>query len=314
MKHLFLIKTDIAESMPVSVTTDKIVSFCRRAKLEHSIAFTNFFGEEEEVVRHLVNEYADQPLRIIVCGNMESFHFAVNGAYGVSNVELGFFPCDGNDSFLNALPDLGRSDIMDIEALLGGRVIDIDLLTINGRYCLNAANIGLDTNVMKLHDRLAQWNERFSWFHIRNKKLARLAQVGAALFDAPAETVYIRINGHETFDESYSLILFANAPKYGMGVDRSVNGGIDDGLIDFLHVKKIPLFSMPKVSRIYWQGNILSDETTKKYTTYRHCLNAEVRFPEPVFIALDGAVYMQDAHFHVRIIPAALRLLIPKTS
>ncbi|MDR2117862.1 MAG: hypothetical protein LBP87_15915 [Planctomycetaceae bacterium] len=311
MRYLFLIKTNLVQSISFSVTAEKIRSVCNQNNLDYELVYTSFLGEEEEVVRKFLNEFPERPLRVIVCGNFESLHFAVNGLVDNKDVELGFIPCDGNYDFFSSFPQIPVSKITNIEALLNGRAVDIDLVKINKRYCVTVAYLGMDTNLSWFGLQLLRFCRWCSFFHFNQQWFRRVFNFSLLLLDTQPKTIRVCVNGYAVFNNTYTIVAFANTQKYGTGTFCAPLAKIDDGLVDLVFVRKLSLRAFLKMAGIYWKGLIAENEFARNFVEYRHCMNIEVETPEPTFIAMDTVVYLYDHQFHIQTIPAALRLLLP---
>jgi diacylglycerol kinase family enzyme len=311
MRYLFLVKMNLVQSVSFSVTAEKIRSVCSQRNLDYELVYTGFSGEEEEVVRKFLNEFPEHPLRVIVCGNLESLHFAVNGLVGNNNVEIGFLPCDGNYDFFSSFPQIPVSKITNIEALLNGQAVDIDLVKINKRYCVTVAYFGMDTNLSWFGLQLLRFCRWCSFFHFNQQWFRRWFNFFLLLFNTQPKSIRVCVNGYAVFDNIYTIVAFANTPKYGTGTLCAPLAKIDDGLADLVFVKKLSLRMFLKMVSIYRKGLIAENEFARHYIEYRRYMNIEAETPEPAFIAMDTAVYLHDRRFHIQTIPAALRLLLP---
>ncbi|MDR2754762.1 MAG: hypothetical protein LBC20_03565 [Planctomycetaceae bacterium] len=311
MHYLFLVKTNLVQSISFSVTAEKIRSVCNQKNLNYKLFYTSFLGEEEEIVRKFLNEFPERPVRVIVCGNFESLHFAVNGLIGNNDVELGFLPCDGNFDFFDSFPQVPASQITNIEALLNGRAVDIDLVKINKRYCITVAYLGMDTNLSWFGLQWLRFCRWRSFFHFNQHWFRSWFNFFLLLFDTQPKTIRVCVNGYAVFDNAYTIVAFANTRKYGTGTLCAPRAKIDDGLVDLIFVKKLSLRAFLKMTGIYWKGQIVDNEFARNFIEYRHCMNIEARTPEPVFMAMDAVVYLYDRQFQIQTIPAAIRLLLP---
>ncbi|MGL6193211.1 MAG: diacylglycerol/lipid kinase family protein [Thermoguttaceae bacterium] len=311
MKYLFVIKNNIWEGATTASTLKKVETFCNQHTNNFTIVHTYVFGEEEGVVRRFLKENSERPVRIIVCGNLETLHFVINGFFGTPGVEVGFFPCDGDYDFYSAFPDVSPTSLSSIGAIANGNVLDIDLLKINDRYCINVANIGIDTIVTRIRYKLVSVAKRIPFVTIRKKILVTLTKYLAFFLDAPSTKITMRINGYETIHDSYSLVIFANTKKNGAGYICAPQAVSDDGLIDVIHSKRMSILMMPRTADILRKGNILADDYLRNYINYRRCCKVTVDMQSPVYISMDSTAYFCDKHFDISIIPAAIRILVP---
>ncbi|MDR1270371.1 MAG: hypothetical protein LBK82_12685 [Planctomycetaceae bacterium] len=311
MKYLFLVKTDLVQSVPFTATAEEIRAVCQRDNLDYELVYTRFLGEEEEVVRKRLHEIHERPIRVIVCGNLESLHFSVNGLFGINGVELGYFPCDGNYDFFSSFPNLTASKLTKIDELLKGQAVDVDLLKINNRNCITVAYLGMDTNLSWFGLQFIRFCRWCSFFRLNQQWFRRWFHFFLLLFDTQPKTIRLCVNGYANYENPYSVVAFANTRKYGTGSLCAPQAKIDDGLVDLVFVHKLSFLGILKMSRIYWKGLIADNEYARHFIQYRHCMNIKAETIEPVFMAMDTVVYLYDRQFHIQTVPAALRLLLP---
>ncbi len=308
MKYQFIVKE--SERTPWKATLSRIEQL--GSGLDYDVFTTREFGEEEERLRTKLRTLNGEPVRVIVCGENATLHFALNGLFGFPNVELGYVPLDNVFDVFSTVPGVPRAHLGDVDRMIHGCPTDMDLLQVNDRYCINVGNIGLDANVTKLRLRLQKLLLYCPWLRIAEEYLYGLAKYGAFIMDAPEEKITILINGYEKIVDSYTLVHFANTKQYGAGYICAPLARSDDGLIEFLHGKRMPIRKMPRVAKIYRRGDILSDDYVHGMITYRRCLSLDISVPQPVFAALDSAVYLKSDTFKVRILPAAIRFVLPE--
>ncbi|MDR2705586.1 MAG: hypothetical protein LBC02_07385 [Planctomycetaceae bacterium] len=311
MRFLFLVKTNLVQNISFDTIVERIRLVCNQKRWDYELVYTSFFGEEEEVVRSFLNEIPERPIRVIVCGNFESLHFAVNGLAEAKDVELGYFPCDGNYDFFSAFPKIPTSKITNIEDLLNGQTVDLDLVKINNRYCITVAYIGMDTNLSWFSFQLLRFCRWCSFFRFNQQLFRRWFNFCILLFDTHPKTIRLCVNGYAMFENPYTVVAFANTRKYGTGTVCAPLAKIDDGLVDLVYVRKLTLRPFLRMTGIYWKGLIAENEFARNFLEYRRCMNIHVETPEPVFMAMDTTIYLHDQQFHIQPIPAALRLLIP---
>jgi hypothetical protein len=201
MRFLFLIKTNLIQSISsFDLIVERIRSVCNRKKWDYDLMYTTFLGEEEEILRSFLHEVPDRPLRVIVCGNLESLHFAINALVGVAKVELGYFPYDGNYDFFNSFPQRSIPKISNLESLLNGQTVDIDLIKINNRYCITVAYLGMDTNLSWFTLQLLRFCRWCSFFHINQQLFHRWFNFCLLLFDRNLKKIRLCVNGHAVFE------------------------------------------------------------------------------------------------------------------
>lgn len=311
MKYLFLIKDNLWEGASTATTRAKVDAVCRASSLDATIVVSDTYGIEEEIARQFVRANPDEPLRVIACGNNETLHFALNAVVGVPRVELGLFPCDSDFDFFSSFPGVTNADITSLDALVNGRVMDMDVLRVNDRYCINVANIGVDVQVTVSRYKMISLLRRIPFLRLRKSTVVTLALARAFLLGMPDETAVVRINGYEVIDTPYMLMLFANTQRYGMGYQCAPRARSDDGLIEMLLIRKIALDMMPRAAGIVKRGEALTNEWISSYVEYRRCHHVNVQTSGPVPMSMDATVYLETTNFDITMMPAAMRILVP---
>ena len=99
-----------------------------------------------------------------------------------------------------------------------------------------------------------------------------------------------------------------NCRFYGGGFNPSVSARPDDGIMDIYIVKNVNLLNFAFLIGKYAAGR--ADEL-KKYITHLRTDIVEIIFDDENVINVDGeALYSKDVK--LRVIPRALRLIVPK--
>lgn len=307
MKYFFLVGSDTVDGTSSSAIMHGFDSACRTRGCDCSIFRTGFLGEEEEIVHYLAGKCADRPLRFIVYGTLANLHFAANGAVGLPGIEVGYHPRSGKNPFLDDF-----SPGTKIVNALPEKSVDIDLIKINERYCIDAAVLGVDSRIESFRERLLAWKKFLSRFRIPESVFFHLNRIVSPLLHAPAKRVRLCVNGHETIEENILYALFANSGKPTEGYPPISRARVDDGLIDLLFARKTYPRTLPNFGWDDLYNNRPSEnEGTKNDIKYRRCMTVEVELAEPCVIAMDGTRYLYDSRFHIAIRPAALKMLIP---
>jgi hypothetical protein len=153
MKHLFILNRNAGTKDTTPETQAKIEALGRSDII---IEYTREAGDAQRIAR----EYAEkgEPLRVYACGGDGTANEALHGLLGHENVALGLIPVGTGNDYIRSLPARGE-DFLDMEKMVNGSTITVDLLKCNNRYALNVISVGYDCEVA---DR-AQKNKRL-WF------------------------------------------------------------------------------------------------------------------------------------------------------
>jgi YegS/Rv2252/BmrU family lipid kinase len=228
----------------------------------------------------------------LVGGDGTVFHF-INQ---YSNLQLPvalFGGGNGNDFRWQLMGEISLEE--SLEKALAGKSIMVDAGFCNGNYFLNGIGIGFDGSVVKSMDR----NRTFLRGHA-----AYLYAVIKQIFFYREQEIDVFFEDGQHQHASYLMIAAANGSRYGGGFLVAPHASINDGLLDFIFIKKISLlkrlFNLPKVER----GNHLqlpfvnSFQGKKIVIRSNHLLDAH----------LDGE-YLADMSFDIEIRQAKFKFI-----
>jgi YegS/Rv2252/BmrU family lipid kinase len=213
-----------------------------------------------------------------------------------SDRPLGIVPAGSGNDFIKSLgiPNhLGQA----VEILLRGRSQRVDAGTVNGRYFVNGAGIGLDAAVNK---------ESYSVDHSRRGLPLYFRALLRTLGAYRAVPMTITMNG-TSFGQDVLFISIGNGTTVGGGFRLTAHARLDDGLLDVTVVKPIGLlpllWHLPKVFR----GTI---DRAAKYVVTGRTDRLVVESSRPVPVHLDGEIYEgEESRFEIAVVPAALTVI-----
>ena len=192
---------------------------------------TRYRGHLEEIVRaFLSSSYQDKV--IITLGGDGTINEVVNMCIG-HDVAIGLIPTGtGNDFAKNFdYKNFKIEDTFDIS------IRPIDLIKVNGKYCVNVTSLGFDTEVLKTaYDYLD-----------KDKSLGKRAYL-KAVSDRVKNLTYQKLTINLTladstkieFNDEFLISAICNGGFYGSGFNPAPDAKIDDGLINFITCYKFP--------------------------------------------------------------------------
>jgi len=239
-----------------------------------------------------------EALRVYACGGDGTFNECVCGAAKLPNVAVCPFPTGTGNDFCRMFgneKDLYR----DLNALLNGEETCIDLIDCNGRYCANICSVGIDARVgVDVH------------------KYSKIPVIGGATGYVVSTLVNVlkgltrkmKISCDDfTADGEHTLVCACNGRFYGGGFNPSIDARPNDGLLDILVIKPVTLLQFPFLIGKYAAGKAYD---LTKFVIHLRSDNLEIEFDEEDVIQIDGEA-MFDKKLSVRLIPQALRLIVP---
>lgn len=228
---------------------------------------TQYAGHADTLIRDILRESPECNLHIY--GGDGSVFEAVNavmasGCADTATVIIHPFGT-GNDFVRN----FSESDL---------RIRDnIDLIQFNDKYAANEINVGFDCDVV-----------------VMTKKMKRVVKGSAAylvsalltLFKPMGRMIDITVTdehgNEETINEKLLLCLIANGGYYGGGFNCAPLASLNDGLMDFIYVKKISRFKFLRFFMGYRNGkHFLPDGSVnpkyKSFFSFKRITSATIR-------------------------------------
>jgi|ERR1017187_739752 YegS/Rv2252/BmrU family lipid kinase len=256
----------------------KVLSLIENNLTERQIHFKTFSSarpEELEIfsevwliggdgtLNHFINKYSDiqVPIALFKGGSGNDFAWKL---YGNKTVE---------DYLKDALDGISKR---------------VDAGICNGRYFINGVGIGFDGEVVK-----AMGAKRF----LSAGFLAYLAVVLRKILSYSEKEITITWNSH-VLKEQIFMVSVANGSRYGGGFLVAPQASLEDGNLDLIYIKKIPViqrfFFIRKVSK--------GEHLSLPIVAYSRIKKIIVSAPEILPAHLDGEL-MEAKDFTIEIIP-----------
>jgi diacylglycerol kinase family enzyme len=290
-------------------------------RVHYDVVVTETFMQEESVVKLKVVAARHEPLRIIVCGTMETLHFVINGLIDDDehkNIELGYLPYDGICDVFSTFKDIAAGTQWSIENLMYGKSVSMDVIKVNKRYAISTVNFGIDTRFALLRAWLCSWLPFIYSGYGMQRRLTAAIEYASIFSRIPKHPVTLFVNGYETIIEDYFLLVFANTRTYSGGYICSADAESDDGQLGLYLMKRVPFWNIPKILQSYRNGTVLKNDFMLRnaLNVSRRIVKADVSFGEgkAVDVCLDGNVYMRESSLRVEVVPAAVRFIVPNLS
>ncbi|GHT47607.1 hypothetical protein FACS189454_10080 [Planctomycetales bacterium] len=315
MKYLFIIKRTNDIFYEKSLVA-RIIRLCLSERIHYEIIIVEPYMQEETIVKMKVAAADGEPMRIIVCGTHSTLHFTINGCADAKNLEIGYLPSDKILDVFSVFDHISPNLTWNVENLLYGSAVDMDLIKVNNRYCVLAANIGADARFSQIRNWISSHLLNLSKRTACSNFLTAFIAWLAVLTKDRDDEVKLVINGYEELIEKYNLIVFANSRSYGNGFICAPEAKNDDGQTDLYLMRRISLWHSPSIVRHYQNGKLFQNEYMKRrgINVCRRVVKAELTFPNPVDVSLDGCLYVRDAFVEIETIPAAIKFILPNLS
>jgi YegS/Rv2252/BmrU family lipid kinase len=210
-----------------------------------------------------------------------------------TDTAMAVIPCGSGNGLARCLhipTDTGRA----LRLLRSGCVRRIDTATVNGRFFLSVAGIGLDAQTA------------FDFAQDPRRGFIPYAYYASSnYFHLKPETVTLTFDGRETLTCSPMLVTFANSNQYGYNAVIAPHASLQDGLLDTCILSRPPLPVLPAFVTMLMNG--LLDRS--RYLTEIQASHITVERPSAGVVNLDGDPVMMEAVLDVRVVPGSLGMV-----
>ncbi len=224
-----------------------------RSKAEYLISFTEYAGHATTLAKEL--SMRDDCEAIVAVGGDGTFSEVLNGAELTH--PIGFIPSGSGNDFVRTSGEKELEQRLD--EIISGNYKTIDFISVNEKRCLNVLGAGFDVDVLENEARFRKTFKGSVCYY-----LALLKSLLCINF-RPMKMV---IDEKEEIDCECLIFALANGKYYGGGMPVSLESKIDDGKMDLLVIKKLPLYKVPKILIKFLGGSV---RDIKEHTVARSC-------------------------------------------
>ena len=298
MKHLFIVNPVAGDRDKSPEIRQRVAEAFRGRQEPYEVYVTTAPMDAADRIRLEADKGGR--LRVYACGGDGTFNECVCGAAGRENVAVCPFPTGTGNDFCRMFGE--EKDLFrDLEALLEGTERVIDLIDCNGRACANICSVGVDA-------RIAADVHKYSNIPLIGGATGYVVSAMVNMFKGIATPMQIRC-GDFAWDAKTSLICACNGRYYGGGFNPSRDARPDDGLMDVYIVKKVNLLQFAALIGKYAAGQ--ADQLPQYITHLRTAEPISIRCGGQDVGNVDGEP-MPDTKFEIRLLPGALRLVVPR--
>lgn len=171
----------------------------------------------------------------------------------------------------------------------------IDVLRVNDKYSLNVSGAGFDAEVAREFNHL-KLRGVFSYIYAALKLWCRY----------PERKYKITCDG-KSMRVSCFILSFANTSQYGNNAYIAPHASVRDGLLDICILKR------PAFFEIIWSLLFMISSKLYKLSYFREiqCKEAVVE-GDIACVHIDGDSYAMNSPLHLEIMPAILKVVVPK--
>lgn len=254
----------------------------------YEIVYTQKPGDLTKLSKEAVSKNIDA---VIAVGGDGTVNKCLAGLVN-SNTALGVIPCGSGNGFAYHI-GMKRKIEDAILQLKNTRIEEIDSCTANGKAFVNVSGVGFDAHIANLFSSLKE-RGFINYVKLILKELTYKPQEYTVKYHKGQKKV------------SAYLIAFANASQYGNDARISPMANIQDGLLDFVIIKKFPRWKIP----LFLLKVIRGKTHLSKYVEIIQCQEMQIS-TKNTLVHLDGEPYKTSNPIKVKLLPKSLKTLIP---
>ena len=307
MKIVFIVNP-IAGGFDISEKLDQMLpeAAARAGVAEYTVVRTEHPGH----ARELAQKYGEtgEKVRLYAVGGDGTFNEVISGAYQYKNVAVGCIPYGSGNDFLRNFGT--REEFQDLTDQFSGVEMDIDLIQSGYGMCATICSAGLDAEI-------AYQIPMFRRLPFCGGEMAYRLSIVKRLMGRLGRKLSITLDGY-TQTEECLLTAVCNGGYYGGGFCAAPESSMDDGLLDVVIVRKMPLLRIAKVLPLYQKGkHMMGGQIVSELADvveFHRCRSVEIRAADntdkPIVVNVDGEC-REAAGIAAHVLPLGGRVILP---
>jgi len=297
MKHLFVLNPVAGGGRKIAEGRAQIQAVMGRHGGDWEIYETT--GPEDAIRKVREAAAVGESLRIYACGGDGTLNECVNGAVGNSHVAVTHFPMGTGNDFIKTF-STGREHFFDLERLLDGQEIAVDVIDVGDRYGINICSVGLDA-------RIGADVHKYSTLPMVRGKTAYLVSLLANLFQGIAMKFEVETGG-KSRKGLFTLICACNGRSYGGAFTPVPDALPNDGKMDILLAKKVSRLGVLQLVNLYAQGRF---REAPHRITYVQDRRLTVRADQEFVVNVDGEI-LRRREVTFTLVPGGVNFFAPR--
>lgn len=297
MKHIFIVNPAAGKGQAATRIVPQIEAYFKaHPELSYEVYTTKAQGDGKTHVENAAK--TGEPLRFYACGGDGTLYEVVNGAYKYPNAAVGILPLGSGNDFARIF---GKSDkLLDIDAQVNAETRKFDLIDAGGHVAINQCSMGLDAEVCAKQ-------AYFKKLPGVGGEFAYTLSLFYCLFRRLKSDFKIVIDDDKVIEGRMLFALCANSRWYGGGYKGAPKAVPDDGLLDFILVRKtVGRLKLAGLVGKYKRGEHLAWD----FTNFVRGKKLQIFSKNPAAVNVDGECeYVTESTF--QILPAALDVIMP---
>ena len=251
-----------------------------RKDFDFDIYYTKGQNDATYFIKQYRKDNPEGKICFVACGGDGTVNEVINGVYGINDASFGIWPCGSGNDYVKYFG--GADKFLNLDNLLNGEEMKVDVMTVGNRHSVNVVNFGFDCAVVRTMEKVKTWP-------FLSGKHSYTVGVVAAVFSGRKNYAKIVVDG-ELINPSgeYLLCTIANGSHVGGSYKCAPRSLVDDGLMEVCMAKCMPLIKFISVVGKYQKGLHLDDEKLTDLLVYRQAKKVEIIADEEMDLCLDG--------------------------
>lgn len=243
MKHIFIINPISGKEDAGRLLVPRIIEACKRAGVEYETIPTQAPRHATEIAQ----EYsaAGDPVRFYSVGGDGTLNEILLGAYPFPNAEVSAVPCGSGNDFVRSFsePDI----FLDLRQQICGKAVEIDLIGVDdGGVSAAITSAGLDAEV-------AYNIPKYRRIPFLGGTMAYNISILEKLMKKLGKRLRLEIDG-KVREGDYLISAVCNGQTYGGGYRAAPDAVLNDGVLEYVLVKKMSRARIATVIGKYKKG------------------------------------------------------------
>lgn len=301
MKHVFVVNPNAGKGKgkALDIIKPMIEEYFSKNGGEYEIHVTTAAYEGIDFVKNYPE--TDDITRFYACGGDGTLFEVVNGAFGKKNAQVAVIPLGSGNDFIRLFGN--KETFINIGAQVNGTPLELDVIKCCDRIAINQCSMGIDAEVCAKQS-------SFKKIPIFNGETAYTAALFYCFIGKMKSVFNISIDDAPAFTRKVLFCYCGNSRWYGGGYMAGPKAMPDDGLLDFVVVKKsVPRIKLLPLINKYKRGEHLDWEITQFVRGRKMTIHSD----KTAAVNIDGeCVFVNDCTFEI--VDKGITFVVPETS
>ena len=299
MKHLFIINPIAGGKKGDYEETKSIIQkYADKHKIPYEIYITK--GPMDAPKKIVEEAKTEELLYVYACGGDGTLNECVNGAALRDNVAVTNYPCGTGNDFVKTFGDINVERFRDLDELITGEIIPLDLIDCDGRYGISICSVGIDA-------RIANDVHKYSSIPVIGGATGYVVALIVNVLKGVSQKVRVSYD-EKIIETPTTLVCACNGRYYGGGFNPVPDAMPDDGIIDFLIVDEVSRLKVAQVVGKYKVGRFR--ELGNLAIHYRGQY-MQIEDDKEFVVNIDGEI-IHASKISFKMIPKGVKFLFPK--